>query len=134
MPAKPNFEEWESFLNNASLGIHIVDAEGQLVWVNETELELLGYTRDEFLDLSINDLHADAEVLGTCMRTLGSGGRLSAYPARLRAKDGTIRYVLINSNGYTKENEFVHTRCFSTEISPAIYEQLVAEVSEKPIA
>lgn len=131
MAAKPNFEDWEEFLNHASLGVHIVDEHGKLVWVNEAELQLLGYDREEFLQLEIGDIHADAEVLGHCMRTVGAGGELTAYPARLRAKDGTLRHVLINSNGYyERDGAFVHTRCFSSEISPSVYRQLLAEVVE----
>ena len=39
------------------------------------------------------------------------------YEARLRAKDGSIRYVAITSNVYWDEGRFVHTRCFTRDLT-----------------
>ncbi|MCU1273315.1 MAG: Chemotaxis protein methyltransferase CheR, partial [Bryobacterales bacterium] len=42
---------------------------------------------------------------------------LRNYEARLRSKDGTIRDVLISSNVRWNNDEFLHTRCFTRDIS-----------------
>jgi PAS domain S-box-containing protein len=36
---------------------------------------------------------------------------------RLRAKDGSIKHVLLSSNAYFRDGEFVHTRCFTRDIT-----------------
>jgi hypothetical protein len=42
---------------------------------------------------------------------------VNAYLARLRARDGSVKYAMINSNVYhEKDGKFGHTRCFTTEI------------------
>jgi CheY-like chemotaxis protein len=46
-----------------------------------------------------------------------SGESLIDYPARLRCKDGSIKDVLINSNAYFEDGEFIHTRCFTRDVT-----------------
>lgn len=42
-------EDLEEFLENAVLGIHRVDKNGIIRWANPAELDLLGYTREEYV-------------------------------------------------------------------------------------
>jgi PAS domain S-box-containing protein len=122
------FEEWESFLNNASLGVHLVAGDGTIVWANSPELKLLGYESADYIGKNIADFHVDRDVINQILNILTSGGALHAYPARIRAKDGSIKHVLINSNVFKKEGTFVHTRCFTNCISEAVYNQLRGEL------
>ena len=39
------------------------------------------------------------------------------YEARLRAKDGAIKHVLISSSGYFQDGRFGHSRCFTRDIT-----------------
>lgn len=120
-------ENWQELLNNAQLGVHLVSGEGIILWANDCELAALGYTRDEYIGKSITDFHVDQDVISKILEILTGGGHLSAYPARLKAKDGSTHHVLINSNVYFEEGSFCHTRCFTTEISSPVYEVLRAE-------
>ncbi|MEG3439915.1 PAS domain S-box protein [Pannus brasiliensis CCIBt3594] len=47
--------EVEDLYNNAPCGYHSLDAEGRFIQVNETELQWLGYSREEMLGRSIGD-------------------------------------------------------------------------------
>ena len=123
-------EDWQEFLDNSTVGIHLVDGEGKVIWANRKELDFLGYEESEYLGTHIADFHIDEDVIRTILNVLTSGQELSTYPARLKAKDGSTKFVLINSNAYLDENdEFVHTRCFTTEISQTIYFQLRSELA-----
>ena len=51
------------------------------------------------------------------LHRLTQGETLHEYPAQLRCKDGSIRDVLINSNVLWEDNRFVHTRCFTRDIT-----------------
>jgi signal transduction histidine kinase len=42
---------------------------------------------------------------------------LHNYEARLRAKDGSIRHVLVNSNVLWRDGRFIHTQCFTRDIT-----------------
>jgi signal transduction histidine kinase len=39
------------------------------------------------------------------------------YEARLRCKNGSIKHVLINSTVYREHGKFIHTRCFTRDIT-----------------
>jgi PAS domain S-box-containing protein len=124
-------EEWQKMLENASIGVHLVDENGLILWANQKELEFLGYSPAEYFNKAISDFHMDQNVIDSILNLLSSGEELHSYPARLKAKDGSIKYVLINSNVFWRKNKFVHTRCFTNEISHEVYLQLKKELEKK---
>lgn len=130
MASTLNFEEWTQFLNNATVGIHLVGGDGTILWANDPELQALGYSKEEYLNRSITDFHVDKDVIERILATLVGGGSLNNYPARMRAKDGSIKHVLINSNVFRKDGEFEHTRCFTSVVSGPVYNQLRAELEQ----
>jgi PAS domain S-box-containing protein len=110
-------EELSEFFENATVGLHWVGPDGRILRVNRAELDMLGYTREEYLGHSITDFHVDQDVICDILAKLRSGERLAEYPARLRCKDGSIKDVLIDSSVSWRGNEFVHTRCFTRDIT-----------------
>lgn len=110
-------DEIRDFIDNASLSLHCVDGNGIIAWANDTELKTLGYEKDEYIGRSIVDFHYDADVIDDILQRLGRFETLQNYPARMVCKDGSLVDVLINSNVYKKEGEFVHTRCFTRDVT-----------------
>lgn len=110
-------QELEDFFENGAVGLHIVSSEGIILRANKAELDLLGYTREEYVGRHIAEVHADAPVIGEILQRLSCGHRLERYPARLRAKDGSIKHVLITSNCRFVEGRMVNTRCFTTDVT-----------------
>jgi PAS domain S-box-containing protein len=120
-----HFENWDNFANKCSVGLHAVDGSGTILWANDTELRLLGYSPEEYIGRSIGDVHVDQDVVQDILGRLTRDETVNAYPARLRAKDGSIKYVMINSNVYRQRNgEFEHSRCFTTGIDEATWKAL----------
>ncbi|MGH9514073.1 MAG: PAS domain S-box protein [Terriglobales bacterium] len=78
---------------------------------------MLGYCSEEYIGHNISEFHADAPVLEDILNRLFSGDRIKEYEARLRAKDGSLRQVIIDSSALFEEGKFVHTRCFTRDIS-----------------
>jgi PAS domain S-box-containing protein len=105
------------FLENASEGIHQVASDGKICWANRAELELLGYQPEEYIGRNIVEFHADAEVIADILARLKRGEKLIEYEARLKHKDGSIRYVSVNSSGRWNGEEFLYTRCFTRDIT-----------------
>jgi PAS domain S-box-containing protein len=114
---KYRVDELSDFIENASIPLHWVDGEGIIIWANQTELDVLGYAKEEYIGFPISNFHADQEVIRDILTRLIDNETLCDYPARLRCKDGSIRHVLINSNVLRKEGKFVHTRCFTRDIT-----------------
>ncbi|WP_338476959.1 PAS domain S-box protein [Pseudomonas khavaziana] len=107
----------EDFFENSAVGLHIVSGEGIILRANKAELSLLGYTADEYIGRHITEFHVDEPVIGDILHKLGSGDCLNSYPARLRARDGTIRHVAITSNGRFEDGKFFNTRCFTIDVT-----------------
>jgi len=106
-----------ALLENAPIGIHWVNADGIIIWANHTELAMLGYSRDEFVGRHLAEFHVDADVIADIFDRLKRGESLSGYEARLRRKDGSIRIGAIDSNVVRQGGEFIHTRCFTRDVT-----------------
>jgi PAS domain S-box-containing protein len=85
--------------------------------LNKAELPLLGYERGEYVGRHISEFHADVAVIDDILQRLGRNEELHGYEARLRCKDGALRHVRIDSNVLVRDGQFVHTRCFTTDIT-----------------
>ena len=77
------------------------DAEKNFVESNQAGLDLLGYSRDELLSMSIPDVDADPVAVLPAHDQLLSGNHLIAYEHGLRRKNGEIITVLNNSRPLT---------------------------------
>ncbi len=110
-------KELADFIENAPTGMHWVGPDGEILWANQAELDLLGYTTEEYIGYPINDFHADQCTISDILKRLTNNETLRDYEAQLRCKDGSIRHVLIDSNVLWEDSKFIHTRCFTRDIS-----------------
>jgi PAS domain S-box-containing protein len=110
-------QELSEFFENASVPIHWVGADGIILRANQAELDLLGYRREEYIGRNIAEFHNDPLVIEDVLRRLTSGEVLHDYPASLRTRDGTSKDVLIDSSAYFQDGRFVHTRCFTRDVT-----------------
>src|SRR5438128_338121 len=78
--------ELSDFIENASIGLHWVGADGRILWANQAELDLLGYTREEYIGQNIMKFHADQDVINDILCRLTNKETLHDYEARLRCK------------------------------------------------
>ena len=89
-------ERFKELYDNAPLGYHEFDAEGRIIRVNRTELEILGYTAEEMLGRYIWDFIVE-EISREAVKAK-LAGKLSpgrAFERTYRRKDGTTFPVLI---------------------------------------
>ncbi|HET7007999.1 MAG TPA: PAS domain S-box protein, partial [Candidatus Binatia bacterium] len=124
--------ELADFFENASIGLHWVGPNGIILRVNQAELDLLGYTREEYVGRHIAEFHVDQPVIDAILERLQSGETLRDWPARLRCKDGSVRDVLINSSALFEGGTFVHSRCFTLDVTERKHgERLLTEASHR---
>jgi len=105
------------FIENATVGLHWVGPDGTILWANRAEMELLGYTPEEYVGRNIAEFHADPPVIEDILCRLTNKEHLCGYEARLRCKDGSVKDVLIDSSVLWEGERFVHTRCFTRDIT-----------------
>jgi PAS domain S-box-containing protein len=106
--------ELMDFLNKAPIAMHWLSGTGHVLWANQTELNALGYTAEEYIGQPIMKFCPDEEKLVfEIFKTLGSGNTIADVPVRFRTKDGKIKDLLIDSNvNWNADGSFKHTRCF----------------------
>ena len=68
------------------MGLHWVGPDGTILRANRAELDMLGYSREEYVGRPIADFHADQAVICDILQRLQAGEKLDDYPARLRVQ------------------------------------------------
>ncbi|MGC2164661.1 MAG: EAL domain-containing protein [Gallionella sp.] len=91
-----------ALLHNASDGIHILDANGNIVEASDSFCAMLGYTRDEVIGMNVSQWDTgfpDPSSLGAKIRQQLENPVRAQFETRHRRKDGTIFDVEVS--GFT---------------------------------
>jgi PAS domain S-box-containing protein len=109
--------ELADFLDNAVVGLHKIDANGVVMWANRAELDLLGYSANEYIGRPIADFVVPREQAADLLKRARSGEAFRDEHVQMRCKDGTTRDVLINSNPMMVDGKFVCTRSSMRDVT-----------------
>jgi PAS domain S-box-containing protein len=112
--------ELSDLLENAPEALNKISPDGRILWANRVELDRLGYARDEYVGRHVSEFHADRATLDALMQIVGRGGHLHDFPARLRAKNGSIRHVRISSNARFEQGQLAYLHCFTRDVTDAV--------------
>src|SRR5262249_43537403 len=125
-------QELADFFEASPLGLLWVGPEGRILRANRAELELLGCTSEEVLGRLISDFHVEPEVAWDVLKRMARKDTLQNYRARIRQRDGTIKHVLIDANGYWEGEQLMHSRWFVRDITHRIeLEREILTISER---
>jgi PAS domain S-box-containing protein len=108
-----------AFLDTAAICLHRVGPDGVILWANDAELQTFGYAHDEYVGHPLSQFHADPEVCREMLARLHAGHTLHDFEARMVCRDGSIKTVLIDSSALRDDGHFVHTQCFTRDITAA---------------
>ena len=122
--------ELTEFFKNATEAIHWMKQDGTILRANEAELRMMGYSEEEYIGRNIVDFHVDRNVVDELVGRLIAGETIENFRSRLRHKNGSILEVTISSSVYFENEKFVHSRCFTRDIT----EQLSAERAMRQLA
>ena len=109
--------ELTDFFENAAIPLHAAGPDGIILRANQAELDMLGYSRDEYVGHHVAEFHVDREAIENILARLARGEVMHNYEARLRCKDGSIKDVLVTSSVQWEDGKFIHTRCFTRDIT-----------------
>ena len=120
-------QELLDFFQNAPIALHWLSDKGIILWANNTELQTLGYTAEEYIGQPVMKFCPDEEELVLeIFKQLGTGNTIKDVPVRFRTKSGDIKYLLIDSNvNYNVDGSFRHTRCFIRDDTARIVRESV---------
>ncbi|MEP6913608.1 MAG: PAS domain S-box protein, partial [bacterium] len=112
-----NEAQLTDFFENSAVALHWVGPDGTVLRVNQAELDMLGYNREEYEGHNIREFHADQNVIEDILKRLQAGEVLENYEARLLCKDKSIKHAHVSSSVYWEGEKFVHTRSFTHDIT-----------------
>src|SRR4051812_34318814 len=114
---KSKLEKVTDFIENATVPLHWINDEGIVTWANQAELNLLGYTKEEYIGQSIIQFHKDKKGIEELLFRLKNNEIVNNHASQLITKDGQFKDVLISSSSLFQNGKFIHTRCFTRDIS-----------------
>jgi PAS domain S-box-containing protein len=109
--------ELKDYVENASVALHWVDENGIIKWANQAELDMLGYEKEEYIGHHIAEFHVSREKIEDILYKLSCNEILNQYESQLYCKDGTIKTVHMSSSVFWEDGKFIHTRCFTQDIT-----------------
>jgi PAS domain S-box-containing protein len=101
----------ERYLRHASDGIHVLDAQGNLVEANDRFCAMLGYARDELLGQNIRqwDAGATEDSMRAAFAAMIEQGRTVTLERRHRRKDGALIDVDVNAAAFVLDGKpYIH--------------------------
>jgi PAS domain S-box-containing protein len=117
MQLRRSERELADFFENGIVALQWVGPDGRILRANQAQLELLGYSREEYLGRHIAEFYADPDVIADLVRRLGKGESVRDYEVCLRCKDGSLKHVLLSTNVLWENGRFVHTRSFMRDMT-----------------
>jgi PAS domain S-box-containing protein len=123
-------QDLEGFLENGTVALHQIAADGTILRANQAELDLLGYAREEYVGHNVAEFHEDRTVVDGILARLSRGEKVERHPARLRAKDGSIRHVLISSSARIRDGRITGACCVTLDVTENRNAELALHESE----
>ncbi|MEN6330996.1 MAG: PAS domain S-box protein [Smithella sp.] len=95
---KESEEKYTQFFKTSRDCVFITSRDGRLIDLNDTAVELFGYSsREELLQKKIPYVYANQEERAKHARVITECGYTKEYPVDLCRRDGSIRHVLITA-------------------------------------
>ena len=118
--------EMDDLYNMAPCGYHSLDDQGIIVRVNDTELKLLGYARDEMVGKHISEFLTPAsnETFGSHFPQLRLAGSQTELEMEFVRRDGSIAPVLVSATVLRdQQGRFIRSRAALLDYSRLRQEQ-----------
>jgi len=109
--------ELSDFLQNAAEGVQQIGPDQRILWANHSMLSLLGYAPEEYANQRMAQFYEDQEQFQKFWQKLMQRQEVRDFSANLRCKDGSVKHVMIHSNGFWDNNKFQYTRCFIRDVT-----------------
>ncbi len=89
-------ERWYNIFNHAPIGICLLTPDGKMLSTNKAMETISGYTFKELKNVDIKDICESPDDRRRLLDILNQHGKASNYTTRLKRKDGTPFYALLN--------------------------------------
>jgi PAS domain S-box-containing protein len=90
-------ERYRLLFEESRDAIYITSRNGEFIDLNQSALDLFGYTKEEIKMLNVNEIYVNPDDRKKFQETIEQKGFVRDYPTKLRKKDGTEIECLITS-------------------------------------
>ena len=90
--------KYRLLFDSAPVGIGIADLEGNIIDANKNMQEMGGFSLDEYRAIGVGATYADPEERRLLLKSLREKGRVRDWEGRLKRKDGSEYYALLNAD------------------------------------
>lgn len=91
-------EKYRALFEATPVGIGIADLKGNILDGNQSIQEMTGFTLEELRSIGVGATYVDPDDRKMFLKTLQETGRVRDMEVRLKRKDGTIYYALLNAD------------------------------------
>ena len=111
-------EDLEDFFDREMVGMHRESADGTILRSNQAELDMLGYSREEYVGRNVTEFHVEPPEAAEIRRRLQAGESVRDFEVRLRHRDGSIRHGLISAHARFEGGRLVDAHRITRDITP----------------
>lgn len=117
--AQPVPDSWDlkDFVQNAPVGMHETGPDYRILWVNKAELELLGYSSQEYVGKHMVDIFAHPADFHSLLARLKDRETVVNRETQLKCKDGSICFVALSCNVHFRDGEIGGIRFVMRDIT-----------------
>jgi PAS domain S-box-containing protein len=111
-------DELAALFEDAPVPMQWTAPDGTILRANRAELELIGYAREDYVGHPVAEFHDDPAALAELRARLAAGAAFRELPARLRARDGSLRDVRLAGSPFREGGTVRFAHCFTREVAP----------------
>jgi PAS domain S-box-containing protein len=115
--------ELRAFIADAPIGLKWVDPGGRIAWANRAELTLFGCDESEYLGREIGEFLIDPEVGARLLVSVSRGEDIDSFRTRIRARDGSVRHVMIDGRGLFRDGRLAYSRLMTRDVTSLVEEE-----------
>jgi PAS domain S-box-containing protein len=102
-----NGRKYKTLFQDTRDALYITTRTGKFIEVNNSMLDLFGYTRDEMLNIKATDIYAHPSDRSAFQENIERDGFVKDYPVKFRRKDGSVMDCIITSSVWGSDDDKV---------------------------
>jgi PAS domain S-box-containing protein len=120
------------FFNQAPIGLEWLSASGSILRANQAQLDLLGYSPEEYLGHFFGEFCADPASARGLLERLAARETVRNLRMPFRRKDGGLRFILVDATPVWEAGQSPYWSIFSRDITERVHlERTILEISER---
>ncbi|HEY0255978.1 MAG TPA: PAS domain S-box protein [Candidatus Methylacidiphilales bacterium] len=113
-------KDLSDFFENAPIGLQWLGFDGMILRANRAQYEMLGYAPQEYLGRRFAEFDLDPAAAEELIRRLAARETVHNFRTRLKMRDGTVRFVLMDAKSHWNGTRFIHSSIFTRDITTQV--------------